>query len=260
MKDLLTNIDLFFDQYIEHPTLLSFIFGVVFVAYIVRPIVWFHRRQKSYEDFSIRHTEFGPTRSDFFEHFGKAYIRAKRLYNVPNLPDKYNDFLITLQYPGWLDGRVKNLGPIARVQIDREASEAWAFFETLYEEIEDVRAGMGDHRLLLKNEHNLFHKERQSLVDFWDNVSRDYLNRKLPKKRILKDIEDQWILIKILSYLSVALYLKNKQTGPGAQYLYRFSHGHFYKWWRVKRSWEWIRGKVRRLYRICCGQRQISKP
>jgi len=227
MREALTEIDLFLIENVAYPTLLSFLAGVIFVAYFIRPILWLRARQRAYDSLCNELSNLGATRSDFFEHLGKAYehFRAGR----QGLPENHNDLIDQIEYPAWLDGRTNDLSKIARANIEAYPNEGWTFVRAFCREIEEVRSGRTRHISFFddREEHRAFHKERQTLVDFWNNVAKQYEHWALPAKKTLDATDDHWRTLKILAYFSVAVFLENNQTGPCASYLYKYARSHF---------------------------------
>ena len=235
MRSLLIKIDtLLYQAGIEYLTLFGFLLGVFVVAYVVRPLLWFFARANEFEQFDEELRHLNETRIDFFGHFGKAYAKWASQKGNAKLPKEHNEFLKSLDYPCWLDGSAPDLSDVLPANLGKGEHKDWAFFVTLYSEIEAVRRGKRRPKLLSKGDHDEFTKKRQSLADFWNRTSENYLNGKLPRKKMHRTFENQLRAIKALSFLSVALYAENRQTGPSKDYMYELAYKIFCKGMRLK--------------------------
>lgn len=215
----------FFDQIIpsaSHPWLI-FWYGIGIGLFVILWIINWIEQAKEYEKFytEIRDFALGDERSKFFMYLSRAYEKWKEKCN--DAPESLEKLMEKASYPDWLPV----LNDELLNEIDKQYLSGidtpyiWRFAYELYCQVDDFVKKRKSPELLLDEEAIMFHEARQRLSYFWESTgNRVLVMKKLRFWRIKPLMKPEARLLKMLTYLSLALHTVNMQQGQGSKHLY----------------------------------------
>ena len=145
-------------------------------------------------------------------YLGKSFRKWRSQFN-DRLPTNVEAFMDEAPYPKWLQTRRGNLYDLAIRNINDVDDPHWDFAYALYDEIIECPRDGRTPTLLSAIELEELQKEIQYLSYFWVDISRDWASGKLRYRDIKKIADIDQRVLRYLPYLSIALYVQNRQKG-----------------------------------------------
>lgn len=251
MLDWLSHIDawLYSPEGISQPTLFLVSLGGLIGYFVIPEIISFFVQEKNHREFD---REFGGQRvkiSKLFGYINKAYNEWKK-QNVffTSVPAQCDLIVKETAFPYWIIKKTKGFRAEAKnhglsPDTGLEAT-LWGFCYSLYKEIEDSHKHRGPSpSLLTQEECGEFHDLRIELNDFFQRLGTDIRRGRIRYYSVRATIESQEILLKLLTFLGIALWFQHEKEYIGDIDLYRILIKHFKKKARrdkYRRKVQWL--------------------
>jgi len=233
-------LDILFEKLIptSEDMWLVFWYGIGFGFLVIPWIINWFERNSEYEKFysEVRGFALGDERAKFFMYLSRAYHKWQ--VNNQLAPKSLEELIDQSPYPGWLpvlEGELlKNINEI--YCSGANPSYIWQFTFELYRQI-DHFIKTGESIGTLENDEVIrLHEARQRLNYFWENTGyKTLVLAKLRFRNIRPLMVPEERLLKMLTFLSLALHKVNEQSGKGSRHTYYLCALYFKtRSWRLK--------------------------
>lgn len=206
----------------KYPPLILLVVGFG-VAYLVWFAINIIKREKEYHVFRTELNSLGESRDIVYNCLARAYSLWRQTYT--DAPNDFTNFIDNEDFPEWLPVKRGNLIEVAAwhsVTRSRNTMDMWGFSFSIYREIESYKKQRQTLTLLQQSECEQLDKARRALQQFFQNTAyKIYKRHSLSYSRVTKHLEYNDPFLKIICYLSISLFVLNRQKGRGIQEMYQ---------------------------------------